>query len=174
MAGIGAAARRLCPAFGPECSVRERAGKGAGLAAPCRLRVDAAGVFVYRQRMDVALRPRPGPKNQEAAAMKLTTRSRYGTRMILDMALHGQNGPVRIKDIAARQGVSIKYLEKLVRELKQAGFVKSRRGPARPATNWPAPWRRSPSGTSCAPWRGRSPWSNAAARAGPAPVWPNA
>jgi Rrf2 family protein len=62
-------------------------------------------------------------------AMKLTTRSRYGTRMILDMALHGQNGPVRIKDIAARQGVSVKYLEKLVRELKLAGFVKSRRGP---------------------------------------------
>ncbi|WP_428562577.1 MAG: RrF2 family transcriptional regulator [Solidesulfovibrio sp. DCME] len=61
--------------------------------------------------------------------MKLTTRSRYGTRMILDMALHGHNGPVRIKDVAARQGVSIKYLEKLVRELKQAGFVRSRRGP---------------------------------------------
>ena len=61
--------------------------------------------------------------------MKLTTRSRYGTRMILDLALHGQNGPVRIKDIAARQGVSIKYLEKLVRELKLAGFVSSRRGP---------------------------------------------
>ena len=61
--------------------------------------------------------------------MKLTTRSRYGTRMILDMAINGQNGPVRIKDIAARQGVSVKYLEKLVRELKDAGFVRSRRGP---------------------------------------------
>ena len=61
--------------------------------------------------------------------MKLTTRSRYGTRMMLDMAQHGANGPVRIKDIADRQGVSVKYLEKLVRELKQAGFVKSRRGP---------------------------------------------
>jgi Rrf2 family protein len=61
--------------------------------------------------------------------MKLTTRSRYGTRMILDMAIHGHNGPVRIKDIAARQGVSVKYLEKLVRELKDAGFVRSRRGP---------------------------------------------
>lgn len=72
--------------------------------------------------------------------MKLTTRSRYGTRMMLDMARYGKNGPVRIKDIAERQGVSIKYLEKLVRELKQAGFVKSRRGPrgghelARPLT----------------------------------------
>lgn len=61
--------------------------------------------------------------------MKLTTRSRYGTRMILDMALNGHNGPVRIKEIAARQGVSVKYLEKLVRELKDAGFVRSRRGP---------------------------------------------
>lgn len=61
--------------------------------------------------------------------MKLTTRSRYGTRMILDMAINGQDGPVRIKDIAARQGVSVKYLEKLVRELKDAGFVRSRRGP---------------------------------------------
>jgi Rrf2 family protein len=66
---------------------------------------------------------------QEAVAMKLTTRSRYGTRMILDIALNGQEGPVRIKDIATRQGVSIKYLEKLVRELKLAGFVTSRRGP---------------------------------------------
>ena len=61
--------------------------------------------------------------------MKLTTRSRYGTRMMLDMARYGKDGPVRIKDIATRQGVSVKYLEKLVRELKQAGFVKSRRGP---------------------------------------------
>jgi len=61
--------------------------------------------------------------------MKLTTRSRYGTRMMLDMAQHGGDGPVRIKDIAARQGVSVKYLEKLVRELKQAGLVTSRRGP---------------------------------------------
>ncbi|MGE4537002.1 MAG: Rrf2 family transcriptional regulator [Desulfovibrio sp.] len=61
--------------------------------------------------------------------MKLTTRSRYGTRMILDMALNAADGPVRIKDVAARQGVSVKYLEKLVRELKEAGFVRSRRGP---------------------------------------------
>jgi len=61
--------------------------------------------------------------------MKLTTRSRYGTRMMLDMAQHGGDGPVRIKDIAARQGVSVKYLEKLVRELKDAGLVTSRRGP---------------------------------------------
>lgn len=61
--------------------------------------------------------------------MKLTTRSRYGTRLMLDMAQHGADGPVRIKDIAERQDVSVKYLEKLVRELKLAGLVISRRGP---------------------------------------------
>ncbi len=61
--------------------------------------------------------------------MKLTTRSRYGTRLVLDIALHGGQGPVRIKDIAKRQGISVKYLEKLVRDLKQAGIVDSRRGP---------------------------------------------
>lgn len=61
--------------------------------------------------------------------MRLTTRSRYGTRMALDIALHGQDGPVRIGDISKRQGVSVKYLEKLVRELKKGGFIVSKRGP---------------------------------------------
>ncbi|MFW5836969.1 MAG: RrF2 family transcriptional regulator [Desulfovibrionaceae bacterium] len=61
--------------------------------------------------------------------MKLTTRSRYGARMVLDIAIHGAQGPVRIPDIAARQGLSVKYLEKLIRELKTAGCIKSRRGP---------------------------------------------
>ncbi|AGW14806.1 RrF2 family transcriptional regulator [Megalodesulfovibrio gigas] len=61
--------------------------------------------------------------------MKLSTRSRYGTRMVLDIAMHSQAGPVRISDISKRQGVSVKYLEKLIRPLKQAGFIKSKRGP---------------------------------------------
>jgi len=61
--------------------------------------------------------------------MKLTTRSRYGARMALDIALYGTDGPVRVKDIAKRQGISVKYLEKLVRDLKNAGFIVSRRGP---------------------------------------------
>ena len=75
--------------------------------------------------------------------MRLTTRSRYGTRMALDIAQHCGDGPVRIQDIARRQGVSVKYLEKLIRKLKDAGFVKSKRGPrgghtlARPATEIP-------------------------------------
>jgi len=61
--------------------------------------------------------------------MKLSTRSRYGTRMVLDIALHGDKGPVRISDISKRQGVSVKYLEKLIRPLKEGGYIKSKRGP---------------------------------------------
>lgn len=75
--------------------------------------------------------------------MRLTTRSRYGTRMALDIAQHCGEGLVRIQDIAERQGVSVKYLEKLIRQLKEAGFIKSKRGPhgghtlARPASEIP-------------------------------------
>lgn len=49
--------------------------------------------------------------------------------MALDIAQNGAESPVRISDIAQRQGVSVKYLEKLIRELKQAGFIRSKRGP---------------------------------------------
>lgn len=61
--------------------------------------------------------------------MKLSTRSRYGTRMLLDIALNNAEGPVRIKDISRRQGVSVKYLEKLIRPLKEAKYITSKRGP---------------------------------------------
>lgn len=75
--------------------------------------------------------------------MRLTTRTRYGTRMALDIAQHCGPSLVRIQDIAERQGVSVKYLEKLIKKLKEAGFVKSKRGPrgghtlARPASEIP-------------------------------------
>jgi Rrf2 family transcriptional regulator, iron-sulfur cluster assembly transcription factor len=61
--------------------------------------------------------------------MQLTTRSRYGLRMLLDIALHGGDGPVRIQDIAKRRNISVKYLEQLIRALKKAGFIHSKRGP---------------------------------------------
>lgn len=61
--------------------------------------------------------------------MKLSTRSRYGTRMMLDMAQHRDAGPVQIGDIAKRQDISVKYLEQLVIPLKKANYVKSVRGP---------------------------------------------
>lgn len=61
--------------------------------------------------------------------MKLSTRSRYGTRLVLDMARRYNQGPIRLSDIAQRQNISIKYLEHLIRPLKKAAYVKSARGP---------------------------------------------
>ncbi len=49
--------------------------------------------------------------------------------MILDIAAHGKETPVQSRDIAERQDISIKYLEKLIRELRKAGLIESRRGP---------------------------------------------
>ena len=60
--------------------------------------------------------------------MKLSTRSRYGTRMILDLAQHHGKGAVQLGEIAKRQNISLKYLEQIIRPLKQAGFIKSFRG----------------------------------------------
>lgn len=60
--------------------------------------------------------------------MKLSTKGRYGTRLMLDLALHFGEGPVLLKDIAARQGISEKYLWQLVASLKNAGLVSSSRG----------------------------------------------
>jgi Rrf2 family protein len=60
--------------------------------------------------------------------MKLSTRGRYGTRAMLDVALHGADGPVHLKDIARRQEVSKKYLEHLTSRLEAAGLLRSIRG----------------------------------------------
>jgi Rrf2 family protein len=61
--------------------------------------------------------------------MKLSTRSRYGTRILVDLARHNNQGPVQIGEISKRQDISVKYLEQLIRPLKQASMVNSVRGP---------------------------------------------
>jgi Rrf2 family protein len=61
--------------------------------------------------------------------MRLTTKSRYGTRLILDLALYGKEEPVRLSEVSKRQGISLKYLEKLIRRMRRAGLVESSRGP---------------------------------------------
>lgn len=60
--------------------------------------------------------------------MKLSTRARYGTRALLDLALHSGQEPVLLKDIAQRQDVSLPYLEHLITPLIAAGIVRSTRG----------------------------------------------
>ncbi len=61
--------------------------------------------------------------------MKLSTRSRYGTRLMVDMAQHYQQGPVQLGDIAKRQNISLKYLEQIIIPLKKAHYIESIRGP---------------------------------------------
>ena len=61
--------------------------------------------------------------------MKLSTRTRYGTRALLDLALHQGEGQVLLKNIAQRQQVSLRYLEHLITPLIAAGMVRSARGP---------------------------------------------
>ena len=61
--------------------------------------------------------------------MKLSTKSRYGTRLMLDLAQRYDEGPVQISDIAKRQDISVKYLEQLIIPLKKLNFIKSFRGP---------------------------------------------
>jgi Rrf2 family iron-sulfur cluster assembly transcriptional regulator len=61
--------------------------------------------------------------------MKLSTRSRYGTRLMLDMAQHYNQGPIQLGDIARRQDVSVKYLEQIIIPLKRAHYIESLRGP---------------------------------------------
>ena len=60
--------------------------------------------------------------------MHLSTRSRYGVRIILDVARHQTDGPVKVSDIALRQNISHKYLEKIIIQLKAGDFLKGVRG----------------------------------------------
>ena len=61
--------------------------------------------------------------------MKISTRGRYALRLMLDLALQGDEKPTQIKEIAKRQEISLKYLEQIISILNKAGFVKSVRGP---------------------------------------------
>ena len=60
--------------------------------------------------------------------MKISTRGRYGTRMMLDLAAQHDQGPTPLREIAKRQDLSVKYLEQLIIPLKAAGFIRSVRG----------------------------------------------
>ena len=60
--------------------------------------------------------------------MKLSTKGRYGTRALLDIALHDEEGPVPLKGIAQRQQISLPYLEHLITPLIEGGIIRSTRG----------------------------------------------
>lgn len=60
--------------------------------------------------------------------MKLSTRSRYGTRIVMELARRDKENPVQVSEIARVQKIPVKYLEQLIRTLKKADLVTSVRG----------------------------------------------
>ncbi len=60
--------------------------------------------------------------------MKISTKGRYAVRVMLDLALNNTGECIKVKDIAARQGISEKYLEQIISVLNKAGYVTSVRG----------------------------------------------
>lgn len=71
--------------------------------------------------------------------MKLSSKGEYGVLALIDIALHEQNRPLQLNQIAENQGIPKQYLDQLMLNLKKAGLVRSVRGPqggynlARPA-----------------------------------------
>lgn len=60
--------------------------------------------------------------------MKISTKGRYAVRVMLDLALNNTGESIKVKDIAARQDISEKYLEQIIAMLLKAGYVISTRG----------------------------------------------
>lgn len=60
--------------------------------------------------------------------MKISTKGRYALRMLIDLAEHREDGYIALKDIAARQGISKKYLEQIVPILNRSDILKTNRG----------------------------------------------
>jgi len=60
--------------------------------------------------------------------MKLSTRSRYGVRLMTRLAMNHGVGAVLMKDISRREGISEKYLGQIIIPLRRAGLVTGRRG----------------------------------------------
>ncbi|OGP63006.1 MAG: AsnC family transcriptional regulator [Deltaproteobacteria bacterium RBG_13_53_10] len=60
--------------------------------------------------------------------MKISTKIRYGIRAVLELSYHYGTGPIDLREIAKREGISLKYLEQVIIPLRAAGFVKSIRG----------------------------------------------
>jgi len=61
--------------------------------------------------------------------VRLTTKGRYAVTAMLDLAFHSDIKPVTLTDIAARQTISLSYLEQLFSRLRRANMVKGIRGP---------------------------------------------
>lgn len=60
--------------------------------------------------------------------MKLSARSRYATRLLLDLALHETDTPLRTTVLSESTGITVQFIEQIIRPLKKAGLIVSVRG----------------------------------------------
>jgi len=60
--------------------------------------------------------------------MQLSTKARYAVRALVQLALQHGNKPVKLKDIASKQNISLKYLEQVMFPLRVSGYVKTHKG----------------------------------------------
>lgn len=61
--------------------------------------------------------------------MKISTKGRYALRFMLDLALYGDGNYIPLKEVSARQEISLKYLEQIVSQFGKLGLLESVRGP---------------------------------------------
>lgn len=61
--------------------------------------------------------------------LRLSTKGQYGVRAMFEIAKHYKKGPLTIKEIAGKQGVSVSYLEQLLNKLRKTKLIKSLKGP---------------------------------------------
>jgi Rrf2 family protein len=62
--------------------------------------------------------------------VKLSNKGLYAVRALFDIAFYNDGGPTQAKDIAVRQRIPPRFLEQIFQDLKRAGIVGSKRGPA--------------------------------------------
>lgn len=62
--------------------------------------------------------------------MKISAKARYAVRLLLDLAMNQDQGPVRTADLSAHTGISVRFIEQILQPLKKAGLVRSTRGAA--------------------------------------------
>jgi Rrf2 family protein len=61
--------------------------------------------------------------------VRVTTRSRYAIRALYDLAFHRPGQAAQAKEIAERQNIPLRFLERILQDLRKAGIVDARRGP---------------------------------------------
>jgi Rrf2 family transcriptional regulator, cysteine metabolism repressor len=92
---------------------------------PAGIPLDGSGVFCYSKRKPSKfIRIKAG----RLVAMKVSAKGEYGVRAMAILALEYRAGPVPLREIAEREGISYQFLEQIFLPLRRAGLIESVRG----------------------------------------------